>query len=252
MYLNRKHVLLFVCSLLIVSCKSKKLAQDIRLEENTPESALQILQNHNLDYEWFSAKAKLKYADPYDSESGTAYIRIKKDSTIWMTLKKFSVEGFRLSMNPDSLVILNRLEKTYSITYWEELSRKYETNLNYAKVQNWLVGNVALPQNSNELSVEFDSTAYKFQFTENDVLHEYLVPLFLNTISQYTIEDKRGRKVILKFDDCRKEDDFCYFREYSIPLSNDEQLFLRLEISDLEIDIPKKTSFGIPSRYTRI
>jgi len=165
MYLNRKHVLLFVCSLLIVSCKSKKLAQDIRLEENTPESALQILQNHNLDYEWFSAKAKLKYADPYDSESGTAYIRIKKDSTIWMTLKKFSVEGFRLSMNPDSLVILNRLEKTYSITYWEELSRKYETNLNYAKVQNWLVGNVALPQNSNEL-IRYLNTRLKIKEEE--------------------------------------------------------------------------------------
>jgi len=252
MYLNLKHVYFCLVILLFVSCKSKKLAQDIRIEQNTSESALQILEGHNIEYEWFSAKAKLKYSDPSDSESGTTYIRIKRDSTIWITLKKYSVEGFRLSFNPDSIVILNRLEKTYSIAYWEDLSRKYDTDLNYAKLQNWLVGNVELPQDSSKLHTYADTSAFTFEFLKEEIHHSYTVPLFHNTISDYTIEDRNGKKVNLRFDDCKKEYDFCYFREYSIPLSGDEEIFLRLEISELEINVPKKTAFEIPTRYTRI
>ncbi len=252
MSLNLKYVTLSLSLCILLACKSKKLAQDVRLEENTEQTALEILQNHNVDYTWFSAKAKLKYSDPQDSESGTAFIRIKKDSTIWMTLKKYSIEGFRLSMNPDSIVILDRLNKTYSISYWDDMSLRYDTDLNYERLQNWLVGNVTLPADSTDLVMQSDSAAFVFHFLQDELTHTYRVPLFLNTISDYSIQDHRGRKVNLYFDDCRKEDDFCYFREYSIPLSSEEEVFLRLEISELEIDIPKKTTFAIPTRYTRI
>jgi len=252
MFLNHKSLSLFLIICFCISCKSRKLAKDARIEQNTAATALEILHAHNIEYNWFSAKAKLKYSDPYDSESGTAFIRIRKDSVIWMTLKKFSVEGFRIAMNPDSIVVINRLDKTYSVSYWNELSERYETELTYEKLEKSIIGNVALPQDTSALKVQSDSTAYKFSFLEENYTHKYVIPLFLNTISDYTIIDSRGRKVNLYFDDCRKEDDFCYFREYSIPLSNDEQLFLRLEISELEIDIPKNTPFGIPSRYTRL
>ncbi len=251
MSLSRRSLYFCLLMILCISCKSKKLAQDLRTEQNTQSSAIKILKEHNIEYQWFCAKAKLKYSDPYDSESGTAYIRIKKDSTIWMTLKKYSVEGFRLSMNRDSIVVLNRLEKTYSVSYWDDLSSRYDTDLNFDRLQNWLVGNVALPKDSSELEMSLDSTGYLFEFTDGDMMYKYIVPLFLNTISDYTIIDNQGKKINLYFDDCRKEDDFCYFREYSIPLRNDENIFLRLEISELEIDIPKKTPFGIPSRYKR-
>lgn len=253
MFSNHKHILFFVFLLSICSsCKSKKLAQNVRPDANTIVTALSILNKHNLDFDWFSAKAKLKYVDPYNSESGTSFIRIKKDSVIWMTLKKYSVEGFRLAMTQDSIVILDRLAKQYSIFKWDEVSDMYQTDINYNKVENWIVGNIYLPEDRSTIDTRRDSSAYHFNTFDENNRYDYIVPFFLNNISDYIIREPSGREVHLHFDDCKREDDFCYFREYTIPVNTTENIYLRLEISDLEINTFKKTPFGIPPRYTRV
>jgi len=247
-----KSFLFLFIIIICISCKSKKLAQNARLDTNTFVTAYSILHNHNLDFDWFSAKAKLKYVDPYNSESGTAFIRIKKDSLIWMTLKKYSIEGFRLAMTQDSVVILDRLSKAYSIYDWSEISDLYRTEINYEKVENWLVGNIYLPQDSSLINVRRDSSVYHFNSYDENNRYDYIIPLYLNNISDYIIREPSGREVHLHFDDCKKEDDFCYFREYTIPVNTIDNIYLRLEISDLEINVFKKTPFGIPPRYTRV
>ena len=51
----------------------------------------QKLIDRQLDFEWFGATAKIKYADDENQFSFMANIRMKKDSILWLRLKKLSL-----------------------------------------------------------------------------------------------------------------------------------------------------------------
>jgi len=210
------------------------------------------LQSHNTEFDWIAAKAKLNYSEPNYSESGTAFIRIKHDSLIWMVMRKFGVEGIRLQMTPDSICIVYRLEKQFTTVSWDRISSQYGMPIDYQRMESIILGNIYLPESKDDIDISKDSLGYMFSYMAKDILNNVQIPLFQNTVEKYTIKDARERTIEIQFKDCRKEDDFCYFREYSIPLENDQSVFLRLELSELEINVPKKTTFNIPPHYTRI
>ena len=244
--------ILFFIFVSLFSCKSRKIVVDTVLEKMSKEAAYKVVENHNTDFTWYIAKAKVNFQSPNYSESGSAFLRIKKDSVIWMVLKKFSVEGLRVQMDTDSVKAINRLDKTYISMSWLEVSDFYGVDLDYDIAQNLISGNIEVPDTTGDYRIVEDGGFYKQTFFDGFYNYSYSVPFLMNHLSSYSIETAEGGEMSISYADCDKNTDFCYLREYNVPLQDDQSIRLRIEIKDLEIDVPKNIKFDIPSRYTKL
>ena len=64
------------------------------------------------------------------------------------------------------------------------------------------------------------------------------------------MEDIFARTLLVEFENCSTQDDYCFFREYRMPLNSNEEIYLSLKLSDLELDVPKSIKFEVPPHYS--
>jgi hypothetical protein len=100
-----------------------------------------VLTN-KIDFNTFSAKVKVDYQTKDASDNATAYIRIQKDSVIWMSLRgALGIEGARVLITRDSVIILNVLKKEMlrrSIDYLTEVAK---LPFDFGTLQDLIIGN---------------------------------------------------------------------------------------------------------------
>ncbi len=102
--------------------------------EDLHEDSLRIIRqlyNHimagRIDCQTFSAKVKVHYegSDGKDYEFN-AFVRMQKDKIIWISINALlGIEAFRAIITPDSVKVLNKLDKIYqlrSVSYLKEIS----------------------------------------------------------------------------------------------------------------------------------
>jgi len=74
------------------------------------------LDIQQLDFDYLNIKSKIELKETHKTTNVTAIIRIKKDSLIWFNLSgALGVQGMRGLVTQDSVFIINRVAKEYSI-----------------------------------------------------------------------------------------------------------------------------------------
>ena len=216
------------------------------------DMALDIIQRHNVDFDWWSVKADIDVESPEISGKGDAIIRIKKDSLIWLVGKKLGIEGVRASIYPDQVEVIFRQTQSYAISSFYELQAKLGANVNFYDLQHIIVGNVIVPDTLLSMTQEgflFTTTA-----AVDDLVITYVIHAYDGRLASYAIEDKQRRKVRQEFVSYEKLEDGGFYPQKIITTfeSNSETYMLSRELKELEINVEKKTPFDIPSYYDRI
>jgi hypothetical protein len=100
------------------------------------------LEAQRLDYTWYEAKAKMQYETAERAGSARAYIRMRRDSAIWVSVVPLlGIEVVRAYITPDSLTVLNRLEKKWaSYSFAQAESRFSMPNWRFRDLQDLLIG----------------------------------------------------------------------------------------------------------------
>ena len=109
-----KFFFVFLCvSLFFVSCRSTQTRIVNReLKQLETRDLLDSIYYQYGDYSTFSARFTATISNPKSVESKGS-IRIQKDSVIWISLSPLLIEAFRCMFTPDSVYIVNRLERSY-------------------------------------------------------------------------------------------------------------------------------------------
>src|SRR5688572_9711280 len=86
------------------------------------------IMKNRIDFNTFSAKVKVDFEGSDGKKSDfNAFIRLKKDSVMWISIiAAFGIEGFRVLITPDSVKVINKLDKVIqlrSVEYLREVSR---------------------------------------------------------------------------------------------------------------------------------
>jgi hypothetical protein len=101
------------------------------------------IRSNTIDCQTFSAKMKVHYegSDGKDYEFN-AFIRLQKDKMIWISINAvLGIEAFRALITPDSVKVLNKLDKVYqlrSVNYIQEMSH---LPFDFKTMQSILLGN---------------------------------------------------------------------------------------------------------------
>jgi hypothetical protein len=134
---NIKNILLLCVILFLASSCGKRFAG---LNWNFKDK--KTLQVNELDFDYFSAKAKLYFKDNKYDVKAKATIRIKKDSLIWMNFAAVGISGGRCLISRDSVTLLNILKKEYYVFSYEDLSEKFNYQMDFDVIQSVILGNM--------------------------------------------------------------------------------------------------------------
>lgn len=100
-----------------------------------------------IDFRYLTAKSKLSFKNKdQDISNASLHLRVQKDSLIWMSISKIGIEAARVLITRDSVTIMDKIEKQYSVYDFPTLSRQFNFDLNFDLLQALIVGNLPLPK----------------------------------------------------------------------------------------------------------
>jgi len=219
------------------------------------KSIIGNLNKQRIGFSTFSAKMKVDYEGKEDgSQSATAYVRVEKDSIIWISLTgALGIEGFRVLINKDSVKVMNKLQKTVqyrSIAYLQELT---EVPFDFYALQDVIIGNpvfidsniVSYKASEKELLVLMAGNIFKHLITleNNDfkVIHSKLDD----------VDAMRNRTCDITYDGYENAGDFFFSTKRKITIAEKSKLDIDVEFKSYSFNKPQDYPFSIPKNYKR-
>ncbi len=246
----RLSIVIVLSCFLFLSCKSKQAALDSSFRERSEDDLVKAVTKHNVAFDWFSCKAKINFESSYESGRVTANVRIKRDSIIWMNFKKFGITGARMQIRPDSIYVVYPFENYYEKKTVEKFSDLYGIDLEFEKIQTFLVGN-ALEPDPGSVRVKRIGDDYELFGASGNYTVRYLIDAGSLIMREHSIIDTYGREVKIFFEDYMPKDGryYSHKRKYFAPIDDNEIGSAEITISDVEFNVPKSMPFNIPPHY---
>jgi len=234
-------------ALIASSCKTKKVIVQV-----TPRSLEEVIigiDSSRIDYNFFSAKAKIKFNGEDSKLGGRSTVRMIRDSLIWMNFKKLSFEGARALIKADTSWILYRQEDLYDVGPTNEFLNYYKILRPFRELQDLFVGNYPIPD-MNEVERFVSRDYHEIDFILNGEKYQYLVNEDFS-IFRASILDRFGRTVRATFTDY-DEHNFATKKYFEIELPGEGLSKISMQLSSIEFNVPKEIRFEIPDHYTRL
>lgn len=240
--------------LLLSSCRAKKVIMSGPAPIYSDGEIIQSLEDRNVSWDWLISKAGINIDSPSEKVGGTMYLRMKRDSVIWIMVKKFGVEAVRAQITPDSFQIVYRLDRSFDEGRIEDLMYHYQLDFGFEDMQQMMFGNVMLPD-STHTKVKQTESVHLVSGVSGDLKLTYSLDPYQLLLQRILINDSRNRDVDIQYLDYREVEDFGkipFERRYIMPYSTTETASLQLEFKDFEINKPRAIKFSIPSHYEKL
>lgn len=213
----------------------------------------QAVENNRIDFETFSAKVKVDFEGSDGKKNDfNAFIRLRKDSVLWVSVNALlGIEAFRVLITPDSVKVLNKLDKVAqlrSVSYLKEITKLPFT---FKELQDLIVGNPIYFDN-NIVSYKKDNDA--LSVVDMGQIFKHLLTLNPEnmTVQHSKLDDIdpiRARTADITYGDYESRDgkQFSTFRK--ITVSEKSKLDIEMKFRQFDFNVPLNFPFGIPKNY---
>ena len=222
--------------------------------DRTDSEIISALNAHNYDFEWYACETSIRLDTPEEGVSGKSYIRMRKDSIIWASVKKLSIEAVRTLVTPKSYAAVNRIERTYQKGSTEDAFAKMGISLDFMDMQQAIFGNIIIPD-SSAVSINKEGDSYVVKATDQDLQLKYWVNAYDLDLTRVKMVDYRGREINIDYSDYRtieSGEKVAFYRHYAVPYNDSGDAEIFMKVKEIEINVPKKTRFSISNRYERV
>ena len=264
-------VIAILAVLIIAACRpAKKIQTVVTIKDTTSIKAkpslpavdsaamkaeiFRRINSNRIDFKFFAGKIKLDYDDQKGKKiNATAFVRMKKDSLIWLSVTGLlGIEGFRLLVRPDTVIIMDKLEKTISYKSVAYLQELIKLPVDFFTLQDLLLGN----------AVFFSDNIVSYRTSQNTLLALSIGDFFKHLITIDTadnrilhsklddVQEQRNRTCDITMSDYNNQQGrlFCNTRE--ITITEKAKLEIKLDYKQVTFDEPQSFPFNIPKNYT--
>lgn len=239
----------------------KDTTEVIVIEEQKPVDSASIvkdilikLNKNKIEYNSFSAKIKVSYETKDASDNATAHIRLLKDQVLWISLTgALGVEGFRIYITKDSIVLMDKIKKTVqyrSISYVQELT---QLPFDFSTMQDVIVGNPVF-LDSNVMSFKSNPETNELLVLTMGNIFKHLVTLDFNDfkLKHSKLDDLdplKSRTCDISLFDYELTNQFYFSTKRIITVSEKSKLDIDLEYKQYAFNQPLTFPFNIPKNY---
>ena len=225
---------------------------------NTVDSATIIrnvvskLDSQRINFRTFNAKVKMDYDGSEGNGQATVYLRMQKDSIIWLSLTgALGIEGYRVIITRDSVKLMNKLDKIVQFRTIRYLNDLTHVPVNFYDMQNILVGNpiyldsniVSYKNSDDYLSILMAGTVFKNLLTLDKntllMLHSKLDDM----------DPGKNRTADITFGNYNKVGNFNFSTARKISVAEKAKLDINLDFKQYNFDQPQTFPFNIPKNY---
>ena len=121
--INKYSTLIAFSLLLTLGACRKKIAGIGVVDDSNTLAVKQV------DFDYFSGKAKINYKDSELDIKAKANVRMKKDSVIWIAFSAVGIQGARCLINKDSVTIVNLFKKEYYVYEYDYLCKQFNIKI---------------------------------------------------------------------------------------------------------------------------
>lgn len=256
---------------LLASCKSTKKIQaaiskkdstSVLITNKSELDSLAMINNlvteihsRQMNFKTFSAKIKVDYEDSKSKQALTAYIRIIKDSTIWISgyATVFNIEAFRALITKDSVIVIDKINKEVlyrSIDYLTEVS---EIPFDFKTLQDLLIGN---PIFFNDSVVSYKETESKILLATIGEKFKHLLTLTKpdRLLTHSKLDDlniSRNRTADITYGEFENKNSVNFSTYREITVSEKNKLDIQLNYKQYEFNKDLQMNFNIPKNFKR-
>jgi hypothetical protein len=214
-----------------------------------------ILRNH-IDYNTFSAKVKVDYrggdGKNYDFN---AFLRMRKDSVIWVSINAaLGIEAFRILITPDSVKVLNKLDKVAQLRTMSYLKEITQLPFDFYSLQELIIGNPVF-LDSNIVSFRKDDDGYVSLMSMGALFKHYITvggnDYLINASKLDDAQVGRSRTAVLSYGDYESRDNVRFATKRRISLAEQQRLEVALEFKQFNFNESLNYPFSIPKNYRR-
>ena len=235
---------------LFFACASNKDATSSFLENRSSKSIIKKVNQNYLEYNWFTANLSGKIEIDGDNTPVSANLRIRKDSVIWLSISALlGIEVARIQITPDSLKLINRINKTYWTGDFEDVENAYGIPANYEKLEGVLVGQIPLKnQNMSSIITENKYLLFNKNNKETPQSKAWIDNRFL--IHTFFLEDHLEQSFTIRYLEYEKYAQRWIPLKLNLILANiEQQTEANFTYSKVTFNTPKKVNFNIPHNY---
>lgn len=236
------------------SCSAARKSGKVAKKDVDTGFVLKQLAQKRLQPEWFGARASIDFDDGQQSFSATATIRMKRDSLLWLSIKKLGFELARVQVTGDSVYILDRINNEYAIESLSYLSGSYGLPASLTHLQDVILGNPVFPD-SKGLRLEAMGPSYHIMGRGAAIESDYWIDAGSFVLRKMAFSDKQnGQQMNMLLEDYGQTPDnqnFSYLRKLELDSQYSGKAKVAMKFSKLETEVPKNIRFEIPDRYTR-
>ncbi len=207
------------------------------------------IKSNAVSFNTFSAKIRLDYQDKDGGDQATAFVRMQKDSLIWISLTgALGIEGFRVLVTTDSVVVWNKLKKTVQYRTIEYLSALTDIPFNFYTLQNFIVGNPVF-LDSNVIS--YRTKEKETQLLTASAFFKHLLTLenenYLIVHSKLDDNDPaRNRTMGIALSDYEWTPNGWFAKQRNVTLAENNRLDINLNFKQFVFDSPLSFPFNLP------
>jgi hypothetical protein len=217
------------------------------------QNVYQAVEKNRIDFETFSAKVKVDFEGSDGKKNDfNAFIRLRKDSVLWVSINALlGIEAFRVLITPDSVKVLNKLDKVAqlrSVSYLKEITKLPFT---FKELQDLILGNPIYFDN-NIVSYKKDNDAVSVLHMGQIFKHLLTVNPNDMYIQHSKLDDAdpvRVRTADISYGDyeIRNDKPFSTFRK--ITVAEKSKLDIEMKFKQFDFNVPLNFPFGIPKNY---
>jgi hypothetical protein len=178
---------------------------------------------------------------------------MKKDSIIWISLTgtALNIEAFRVLITPDSIVIMDKINKTVRQSSISHLQEVTQLPLSFSDLQDFLVGNaihitgniLSYKNNNDKLQVSLSGNVFKNLLTIDSTNKQ----IFHSKLDDDNPFDHRTCDIT--YDDFDKLANNYFPKTRQITVSEKSRLDINLQVKQYSFDQDLTYPFSIPKKY---
>ncbi len=249
----------------LYGCKSKEriVQADSELESKSSSVLFKDVLHKGLEFSTFSSKLNMTISTGTKTIASKGNLRIVNNEAIQLSVQPlFGIEMFRLYVEPDYLIILDRMNKRYVKESFEDLKDKSPVGFNFYSLQSLFTNSLFIPEQSDVTANDFRKFKYSesrenYLLTASDKKSNIDYAFSINGNDQITLTQlflpKKNYSLQWNYDQFTLMKNLFFPYEMKIVAATEKRkLNTSLSLSDITLDSPMNLETSIPGSYTKI